>query len=156
MYHKENERDCLFFFGIFIMAGMIVFIIFIRYCIIETAIIPGISISLLFVILLISTGIKGVSDIIKRKKEIEDLIANGKYLIGNLDSFATPEYTTFTTGFKCAVFVCCSETGRTYYFHSEPFDMRKKPFNKEGHFKVYVDDTELPKKHFVSDEYISE
>ena len=156
MYHRENERDMLFFFSVFILAGIIIFGGFIYYCIKEPEIIPIISISLLFVIILITTGIKGVSDVIKRRKEIDALTENGKYLIGSLDSFTTPEYVVFTQGFKCAVFLCHSEIGRTYYFHSEPFDMKKEPFNKEMKVKIYVDDQELPKKHFVSDEYISE
>lgn len=121
MYQKENERDNLFFFGGFIFAGIIIFIFFIIYC----RQFPEVTISLLFVIILISAGVKGISDVKKRQKEIQRLIADGKYLTGSFVSISVPEYACFTKGFKCAVFLCTSENGKTYYFHSEPFDIKK-------------------------------
>lgn len=151
MYQKENEKDNLFLFIGFIFVGVIIFLFFIIYC----REFPEITISLLFVVILVVVGVKGVLDVKNRQNEIKNLIVNGKYLIGNLVSLCVPEYVCFTKGFKCAVFSCISETGRTYYFQSEPFNIKKNPFNKDINVKIYVDNLKCPKKYFVSEEYIT-
>lgn len=148
MYHKKNERDMLFTFGCWCFAGIIILIICIGYC--QT--LPEIIVCILFTAILIFVGIKGIRDIKRRHKEIEELISGNKYLVGRPEGVAVPENVVFTMGFKCIKFVCTSESGREYHFPSEPFDVRKKVFSENDLYKIYVDDLKFPKKHFVSDE----
>ena len=150
MYHKKNERDMFVLFGGWCFAGFMIFVVCIIYC--QTLL--EIIVCLLFVLLLIMIGIKGIRDIKKRQKEIQELISGNKYLIGYWEEFAIPKDVVFTCGFKCIKFLCISECGKEYHFQSEPFDTRKKVFSDKKRYKIYVDDLNFPKKHFVSDEVL--
>ena len=62
MYHKKNERDMFVLFGGWCFAGFMIFVVCIIYC--QTLL--EIIVCLLFVLLLIMIGIKGIRDIKKR------------------------------------------------------------------------------------------
>ena len=110
--------------------------------------------NLIFSLVFIAAGLKGIADILRRKKEIEKLISGGKYLIGHLDSIGTPEPMSGAGDLKNARFSCIDETGKRYCVQSEPFHSGKIPFDKETAVKIYVDSLTLPKITYVSAEYI--
>ena len=150
MYHKKNESDMFVLFGGWCFAGFMILVVCIIYC----RILLEIIVCIFFALLLITIGIKGIRDVKKRQTEIQELISGDKYLVGYWEGLAIPKDVVFTFGFKCVKFFCISECGREYHFQSEPFDTRKKVFSDKKLYKIYVDDLNVPKKYFVSDEVL--